>query len=347
VINQSKSRDAVLLAGTLGAVAAAVFALRLIPGINPTTAGFALLIVVLVAATVGSLWVAISVAVASTLSFNFFFFPPIGTFTIAEPHNWVALFAFLAAAVIGSSLSAGAQARERGELASTLLASLSHDLRTPLTAIRVAVENLRGDMPFQDRQAQADAAISELIRLTRLFEDLLDMARIDAAALSIQREWVTPADIVDAAVAHVRHALGAHPLRVDADAGRVVHVDARLASVALSHLVENAARYSPADREIVIDARAVAGGFEVSVTDHGPGLEAAEVGHLFERFYRGHHAQHTTPGTGMGLAICRGLLKTIGGRVRAENAPGGGARFSIAVPGATRALAVESAIIES
>jgi two-component system sensor histidine kinase KdpD len=316
--------------------------LRLIPGVNPTTAGFALLVIVLLTATLRPLWMAIAVAIASTLSFNFFFFPPIGTFRIAETHNWVSLFAFLAAAVIGSSLSAAAKARERGELAATLLASLSHDLKTPLTAIRVAVENLKGDLPVADRQSQADAAITELIRLTRLFEDLLDMARIDAAAIAIQREWVTPADVVDAAVAHVRHAIDGHAFRVEADADRVVNVDARLASVALAHLLENAARYSPADREIVIDARAHASGFQVSVTDHGPGLDPIEREHLFERFYRGQLAQRTTPGTGMGLAIARGLLNALGGRVWADSVPGGGARFSIEVPGATRPLELKA-----
>jgi two-component system sensor histidine kinase KdpD len=338
----ARIRAPIRLAVALAAVALTVALLRLIPGINPTTAGFALLIVVLVTATLAPLWMAIVVAAASTVSFNYFFFAPIGTLAIEEPHNWVALFAFLAAAIIGSSLSAAAQARERGELAATLLASLSHDLKTPLTAIRVAVENLRDEMPPAERRAQADAAITELVRLSRLFADLLDMARIDAAALQIQREWVTPADVVDAAVAHVRHAIDGHALRVEADTDRVVHVDARLASVALSHLLENAARYSPADREIVVDARASRNGLEATVSDRGPGLDPREVDRLFERFYRGDYAQQTTAGTGMGLAIARGLLKAIGGRVWAENGAGGGARFSIAVPGPTRPLEVKA-----
>jgi two-component system sensor histidine kinase KdpD len=492
---RSQTRDGALVVAALAAVAVAVTLLRLIPGVNPTTAGFVLLILVLMAATLGPLWIAITVAVGSTLAFNYFFVPPVGTFTIADPHNWVALVAFLFTAIIGSNLSAAAQARardaiarrnevtrlfdltrdvllttetagaidalarhvarrfeltrvaiclptergwsihqgggtpvviepeqlnqalakargalefdahrrayggqvemggsvliplrhgthavgllateapeldagaldavaavvaiaieraqfldereavelerQRGELASTLLASLSHDLKTPLTAIRVAVENLRGDLPPDDRRTQADAAIAELLRLTRLFEDLLDMARIDAAAIPVQREWVTPADIVDAAVAHARHAIDGHAIRVAADADRVVNIDARLAAVALSHLLENAARYSPADREIVVEADAVSDGVTVTVTDQGPGLDPSELDHLFERFYRGRHAQQTAPGTGMGLAITRGLLNAIGGRVWAENMPDRGAKFSMVVPGATRPL---------
>lgn len=348
-----------LVVAAIGAVAISVALLRLIPGVNPTTAGFALLILVLLAATLGPLWIAITVAVASTLSFNYFFFPPVGTFAIAEAHNWVSLFAFLIAAIVGSNLSAAAQERariaveraqfleereaaelqrQRGELASTLLASLSHDLKTPLTVIRMAIDNLRDDLPGDARRAQADAAATELRRLTRLFEDILDMARIDAAAIRVTREWVTPADIVDAALAHVRHSIDGHALRVEADSDHAVHIDARLGSIALSHLLENAARYSPADRPIVVNARADSEGLRVSVTDHGPGLEAGEIELLFDRFYRGRRAQQAAPGTGMGLAISRGLLSAIGGRVWAENAPGAGAQFSIVIPGATRSV---------
>ena len=144
--------------------------------------------------------------------------------------------------------------RQKADLAATLLASLSHDLRTPLTAIKVALENLRGDLPPDERRDQSALAMTELDRLTRLFQDILDMARIDAAAIEIDRQWVTAADVVDAAGAHARHALEGRALRVEADADTQVQIDPRLASVALSHLLENAAKYSPVDREIVVEA---------------------------------------------------------------------------------------------
>ena len=356
-------RDAALLLFAFAAVALTVALLRLIPGVNPTTAGFALLLVVLFTATLGPRWIAFASAIAGTLSFNYFFVPPVGTFAISDTHNWVSWIAFLVAAIVGGNLSSVARERariaverahfleereaaeiqrQRGELATTLLASLSHDVKTPLTAIRVAVENLRGDLPAEARRAQADAALAELIRLTGVFEALMDMARIDAAAVPIQREWVTPADVVDAAAAHVRHALGRHQLRVTAATTHVVHIDARLASVALSHLLENAARYSPAGGEIELNARADSEGLTVTVTDHGPGLDAADVEHLFERFYRGRQAQRTAPGTGMGLAITRGLVDAIGGRVWAENVSGAGAKFSMVVPGEIRAVEVSA-----
>ena len=112
--------------------------------------------------------------------------------------------------------------------------------------------------------------------------------------------------------------------------------DPRLVSVALSHLLENAAQYSPPTGEVLVQARTDAAGLHVSVTDQGPGLDPAELDHLFERFYRGRAARQGTFGTGMGLSITRGLLAAAGGQVWAENVPGAGARFSIVVPGTRR-----------
>jgi len=487
----------------MGAIAALTVALRFLPAVSPMTVALALLLVVLGAATLGRLRVAIVMSIVSVLVLNFFFLPPIGTFTIADPENWVALVAFLIVAVIASQLSAAAQerareavsrrnevtrlfdlsrdvllttettgglealarhisrrfelarvaiclpgdhawevyqggempvvvgeadlektlastrgvlefdaharaygghvtvvspagdsisliplrhgvktigvlaavapgvdlgtldavagvaaiaiervqflrereaaaiVRQKADLAATLLASLSHDLRTPLTAIRVAVENLRQEsLPLESRREQVRAALAELDRLTRLFQDILDMARIDAHGIVADRQWVTPAEIVDAATAHVRHALEGRTVRVDASSDAEVEVDPRLASAALAHLLENAAQYSPRGEPITVTASVGPAGFEVSVTDRGPGLDPGELDHLFERFYRGRMARQSSFGTGMGLAITRGLLAAAGGRVWAENAPGAGARFTIAIPSATRAAAV-------
>jgi two-component system, OmpR family, sensor histidine kinase KdpD len=499
VRHSTHTRDVVVLLSALTAAAAVTALLRTLPDVSPTTVALALLLVVLGAATAARLVVAILVSVAAMLAFNFFFLPPVGALTIADPQNWIALVAFLIVAVIASNLSAAAQARAReaiarrnevtrlfdltrdvllttdtasaidalarhvarrfeltkvaiclpaeqgwrihqggvetltldtavldtalarargtleydaheraygghvqtgagneialvplrhgtkavgllaavspldigtldalagvaaiaieraqflterdaaervrqkADLAATLLASLSHDMRTPLTAIKVAIENLRGELPPGDRDAQAGAAISEIDRLTRLFQDILDMARIDAAAIRVDREWVTAADVVDAAIAHVRHAVTGHRLRVDADAHNQVEIDPRLASGALSHLIENAARYSPADREIVVHASVREDGLHIAVSDQGPGLDAGELEHLFERFYRGRSARQSSFGTGMGLSITRGLLAAAGGRVWAENVPGAGARFAIVVPGAVRQAAI-------
>jgi two-component system sensor histidine kinase KdpD len=163
------------------------------------------------------------------------------------------------------------------------------------------------------------------------------MARIDAAAIRVDRQWVAATDVVDAAIAHVRPALEQHPLHIDAAPDLEVEIDPRLASGALAHVLENAAQYSPPGSEIVVQARIEGEGLHIAVTDRGPGLEPGEFDHLFERFYRGRSAKSATFGTGMGLSITRGLLAAAGGRVWAENLPGAGARFSMVVPGRVRA----------
>jgi two-component system sensor histidine kinase KdpD len=230
--------------------------------------------------------------------------------------------------------------RQKADLAAALLASLSHDLRTPLTAIRVAVENLTQEgLRAEERHKQSEAALAELDRLTRLFQDILDMARVDSATIQIEKQWVTPADVVDAAMSYAGRSLDAHDLHVDASVDRTVHIDPRLTSSALAQLLENAARYSPDGSTIEIHAFVRDGEVRISVGDAGPGLQPDDLARLFEPFFRGTAAGATT-GTGMGLAIARGLLAAQRGRTWAENKDGGGARFWIAVPAESRPTAV-------
>ena len=227
---------------------------------------------------------------------------------------------------------------QRADLASALLASFSHDLRTPVTSVRVAVTNLQDVLlPPEERRIQAQLALQQLDRLTRLFQDILDMARIDAAAVNPQRQWVSPADLVDAAVAHAGPPLAAHALDIDVDGLHEIQVDPRLTSTALAHVLENAARYSPADAAITVRAWTATDGAHFVVRDGGPGLDASDLAHLFEPFYRGRKTRHAT-GTGLGLAITRGLLAAEGGQVWCENVPGGGAQFTIVVPSPVHAV---------
>ena len=230
---------------------------------------------------------------------------------------------------------------QRADLASALLASFSHDLRTPVTSVRVAVTNLQDvTLGPEERRAQAQLALQELDRLTRLFQDILDMARIDAAAVNPDRQWVSPADIVDAAVAHVAPAIAEHALQIDADGLTEIQVDPRLTSTALAHVLENAGRYSPNGAAISVRAWTESDGAHFVVRDHGPGLDPSDLDHLFEPFYRGPKTRHAT-GTGLGLAITRGLLAAEGGRIWCENVPDGGAQFTIMVPSSVRVLDTE------
>jgi K+-sensing histidine kinase KdpD len=340
---------------------------------NPTIVALALLLVVLVTAAVSSRSVAISTSLAAFFCFNFFFLPPVGTLAIADPAHWVALFTLLAVSVIGSHLST--QARERAkemmqmaaeradlleerkeaelvrrtaELKSALLAALGHDLKTPLTALTVAANNLTASwLDEEGRREQADIVTVELARLNRLFEDIVDMARIDTHAVNAEPEWVQPSEIIEAAARQAEQSIADHHLSLGPQTDPVlVRVDPRLTSAALAHLLENAGQYSPPGSRIEVAASFAADELLIRVRDFGGGIAAGELEDVFARTYRGSDARKWRFGTGMGLSISRGLLAAQGGRVWAENHPAGGAVFTIAVPAATRQAAALTGDLE-
>jgi two-component system sensor histidine kinase KdpD len=470
---------------------------------NPTIVALSFLLVVLIVAAVSTRWVAIATSLMAFVCFNFFFLPPVGTFTIADPQNWVALFTLLAVSIVASHLSsqvrrraqeamarrdelarlfdltrdillttdtadavalvaryiarrfglkvvticlpdprgwqlhhsgertfavdtgrldsalAAARARlefdahertyaghsrietadgasawlvplrlgtrpigllvlqgedvepgtrdaiagvtaiaierthlleerkeaelvRRGaELKSALLAALSHDLKTPLTAVTVAANNLNASwLTDEQRREQAEIVRAELGRLNRLFQDIVDMARIETNAVAAEPEWVQPAEIVEVAAGQVEQAVADHTLEIDAGTEKaLVRLDPRLTSAALAHLLENAGQYSPPGSTITVRVGLSSDELRIAVRDRGVGLAPHDLDHVFERFYRGADARQQRFGTGMGLAITRGLLAAEGGRVWAENHPEGGAIFTIAVPVESRPAA--------
>jgi two-component system sensor histidine kinase KdpD len=230
--------------------------------------------------------------------------------------------------------------RRGDELKSALLASLSHDLKTPLTAVTVAANNLDASWLTPDqRREQGEIVRTELERLNRLFQDIVDMARIDTNAISAELEWVQPAEIIEAALRQAAPAVAGHRVEVDAPTdGALVRLDPRLTSAALAHVLENAGQYSPAGSTIVVTVTLASDQLQISVRDRGAGISPEDVDHLFERSYRGASAREQRVGTGTGLSITRGLLAAEGGRVWAGNHPAGGAIFCIIVPSAIRTL---------
>ena len=330
--------------GALGAVAAVTLVLG--PWLhvhNVAVAALAYLLIVLVVAAASRLLIAVVTSLVAMLGLNFFFLPPVGTFTIADPQNWVALFAFLTLAGFMTTAmqrahllearKAGELARQSEQLKTALLASLAHDLRTPLTAIRVAASNLKTpEFSPEERSEQSDLILAEAERLSRLFQNLLEMARIDAGAVAEDARWVHPSEIVAAARDQVEHTLGAHSVEVAIDPDLPVRLDPRLTAAALAHLLENAAQYSPPGSPVRVDARTSDRELVIRVRDRGPGIAPGDLPHLFDRFYRGSASRTRKSGTGMGLWIVSGLLSVERGRVWAENCADGGAQFTIAVP---------------
>ena len=332
---------------------------------NSTIVALTYLLVVLVVAASSHLWVAVLTSCVAMALLNFFFLPPVGTWAIADPENWVALFAFLTVSLVGSRLSAAARdrealaieraqrveerksaelARQSEELKSALLNSIAHDLRTPLTAIRVAASNLQGSwLTGDERREQGDLVLTEVDRLTRLFQNILEMARIDAGGILAEQRWVHPSEIVEAARSLVEHDLRGHPVEVQVETDSLVQLDPRLTASALAHLLENAAQYSGVSAPIAVRCQLIAKVLAISVRDRGRGIEPADLPKVFDRFYRGGDSTRRASGTGMGLSIASGLLAAEHGRVWAENCAEGGAQFTIAVPVQIKSGAVETA----
>jgi two-component system sensor histidine kinase KdpD len=303
---------------------------------DPTIVALSFLLIVLVVAAVSSWRVAVATSLMAFLSFNFFFLPPTGTLVIADAQHWVALFTLLFVSLVGSYLSSQIRhraeeatkadvARHSAELKSSLLASLGHDLKTPLTALTVAADNLNASWLSPDQRLEQAAIVrAELARLNRLFQNLIDLARIESHAVSAEREWVAAADVIEAATQQVEPSLVHH--RLDLDAGNesvLVYLDPRLTSAALAHVLENAAQHSPAGSTISVTVAAVAGEIWFVVRDRGTGL--ADTPGI-------RPASSSQVKSGMGLSISRGLLSAEGGRIWGENAPDGGAVFTLAVP---------------
>lgn len=233
--------------------------------------------------------------------------------------------------------------RQSDELKSALLASVSHALRTPLTSIRAAVDSLlQHDLNWdQEALGEFHLIISEEVhRLSRLVGNLLEMARIEAGELQISKEWGSVSEIFANVIERCAPSFREHEVIGTASEDLpLVKVDSRLVAEALTNIVENAAKYSPPSSRIALDARVEAGNLIISVIDEGPGIGSEEIGRIFDKFYRGPStASRPSAGTGMGLAITRGIVEAHGGTVRAESG-GEGARFTISIPVESKAVA--------
>lgn len=451
---------------------------RSIGHVNPTTVALTLLLGVLGISTFWGLRLAVFMAIISTLAFNFFFLPPVGTFTIADPQNWIALFVFLVTAVTASELSeragrearnanerrreverlyafsqqllssdhsaglmnsipryvvesfgvrsaavslshradiyrsgpaidgleahglqlcglrgeprvdaasqiafvplrmgmrvvgslgvsgsllsrqtleaiasliaisiesAGAveklsraeAARESEQMRTLLLDSVTHEFRTPLTAIKASVTSLLGshNLGAAEEEELLTVINEESDRLNRLVGEAAEMAQLDAGKVELQRESASIARVVDEALDELKLLLSSHPVEVrilpdlplaQMDAARIKEI--------LIHLLENAAKYSPADSPIRITAEAKGGMLTTSIADRGPGIDDFEQLLIFEKFYRGRDQRVRVQGTGMGLAICKAIIEAHSGTIGVTSQLGHGSVFYFSLP---------------
>ena len=229
---------------------------------------------------------------------------------------------------------------ESERLRNTLLAAMSHDVRTPLTALLGQAESLAASSPLTDSQREAAQSIRhEASELSTLVTNLLEMARLDSGQVELRRDWQSVEEVIGSAIRSTRHALGELAVETDVPADLpLVEFDAGLIERVLVNLLENAVKYGqslrPTGPLAVISASVTPTTLALSVRDFGPGLPAASKGRehvLFEKFTRG-QSESSTRGVGLGLAICHAIVQAHQGQIRAAQAPGGGAEFTLTLP---------------
>lgn len=327
--------------------------------LSSTTVALALLLVILFIATFSGRNPALLASGVAMLCFNYFFLPPVRTWTISEPQNLIAWAAFLITAITAGELSAYARRRaeetERGkqeierlyqelqvafeqashaealrqseQLKSALLDAVTHDIRTPLTSIKAAVTSLLDNDRNEEFQLDAEGKkeFLEIIneetdRLNHFTEGMVELARLEANALQLRRNWSSVDEIISTALERAKDRLkqqGTH-VQIEAELPSI-RVDAKAVAQVVYTLLDNAAKYSPAGTLITITAQRSANDMvEIAVNDEGRGIPAALRERVFDKFFRAtleEKEKVAVGGLGLGLAIARGIVGSHGGRI--------------------------------
>src|ERR1700676_445168 len=223
---------------------------------------------------------------------------------------------------------------ESERLRNSLLAALSHDLRTPLTVLVGLAESLTlTKPPLSPVQLESAEAIQdEARRMSTLVSNLLDMARIESGEVKLNLQWQPLEEVVGSALNATQSMLKQHFVEVHMPRDLpLVRFDALLIERVLVNLLENASKYTPPGSKISLAAEVIADQLSVSVSDDGPGLPAGREEAVFQKFTRGER-ESATPGVGLGLTICRAIVESHHGKIVATHRPGGGARFTFTLP---------------
>jgi two-component system sensor histidine kinase KdpD len=465
-------------AAALAAVLAITYFYHETHRFNPTTVAFTYLLAILGVSALWGLWISVFMSFVAALTYNFYFLPPVGTLTIADPQNWVALVTFLATSILASDLSSRARnqaaeanrrrheverlyrfsqrllsagnpiellnaiprqivdtfevgaaalfladkqkvyrsgmnlpqldaaylkavvareelqidaehsvcfaplrlgsrilgsmgisgpvlsresleamgtliavaverahaiemvgkteaAREGERLKSALLDAITHDFRTPLTSMKASVTTLLSAAKLDGVQRDELLHIidEECDRLNRLVGEAAEMARLEAGEVKLQMESVRVDDLIAGALDICKGVLGTRPIRIELkNPDLAVRADVARAKEVLVHLIQNANLYSSPDHAITISAEEREEFVQFSVADQGPGIGEAELGLIFDKFYRGTDQRYRVQGTGMGLPIAKAIVEAHGGTIGVISQVGHGSVFSFTLP---------------
>jgi two-component system sensor histidine kinase KdpD len=232
-------------------------------------------------------------------------------------------------------LSNAEAARQSENLRAALLDSVTHELRTPLTGIKAAITSLLSDYQLEEPERRELLTVinEEADRLNRLVGEATEMAQFDAQGVELRKQPTSVDSVIEDAVQQSKPVLGQHRVNMRIAAGLPkIQLDPERTVEVLKQLLENAAKYSPADAPVGISAELRDKKLVLSVSDRGPGIDDFELTMIFDKFYRGRDLRYRVQGTGMGLAIARAIVEAHGGTIFVTSQLGHGSVFSIMLP---------------
>jgi two-component system sensor histidine kinase KdpD len=325
--------------GGLASAALVLFAFR--PQLEKVHVALVFLLVVLAASAAGGRLLGVAIAVVAFVLFDWFFLPPYNTFFLSNPLDWVVLVAFLITSIVAAELLYRARAeraavervealREADKLKDALLASLSHDLRTPLTTIKGLAHELQsmGDERTLIIEEQAD-------RLNRLVTDLLDVSRLDGGALPLDIQLNVADDLLGAVAQHVSGRPDQDRLKISLDDPAnllFARFDFVQSLRILANLVDNALKYAPDGTPVEVTCGVDDNQIVFRVADRGPGINPDERDRIFTPFYRPKARQSGVESAGLGLSIARRLAEAQNGSLKYSDRAGGGTIFELRLP---------------
>jgi two-component system, OmpR family, sensor histidine kinase KdpD len=327
-------------------VACTVLNWLLIRWLTPTDVAMVYLLGVMVTAVYYERPVSIVAALLSFLAFDLFFVPPTLTLRFGSTQYLITAVVLLIVGLVTSALASRvrreAQTAARAELAaneerirSSLLASISHDLRTPLAVIAGSASSLRENaerMSLEQQNQLLEIIYQGSLSMSTEVSDLLEMTRLHTGRVTLDRQWYPLEELVGAALERCRAVVGTRAVTVDLPQEMCqLNVDGVLIEKLFVNLIENAALHTPADTPIEIAATREQNMLVVAVRDRGPGLPPGTEELIFEKFERGARTGLSS-GSGLGLSICRAIADLHGAAVTARNRPEGGAEFTVRLP---------------